>query len=63
MQSSLVFALEILAYVVPTDLTKVLEMRLAKQQRRWQKVNAEQVEIWQGWMHSGSRAITTVSDV
>lgn len=63
MQSSLVYTLEILAYVVPIDLKKVLEMHLAKPQRRWQKVNAEQVEIWQEWMHSGSQAVTTVSDV
>lgn len=63
MQSSLVYTLEILAYVVPIDLKKVLEMHLAKQQRRWQKVNAEQGEICQEWMHSGSQAVTTVSDV
>lgn len=49
--------------MVPVDLEKVLEMCLAKQQRRWQNVNVEQVEIWQGRIHSGPWAIATTSSV
>lgn len=44
---------------------KVLEMCLARQQRRWQKVSeveVKEVEILQGWICGGPLAIANISD-